>query len=261
MEKIFIAKSVDEAKQCAINEFAVDVSRITFEVIEEPKKSLFGKVKGDAKVKATYELTKLETALEYTKKILNEMGITDATFEVKEEDSNASVIIKSGSSSEIIGKKGEVLDSLQYLAALVANKGDKEYYRISFDIDNYREKRKLQLEKLAEKICYNVKKTGRSSALEPMNPYERRIIHAKVAEIEGVNSHSTGQDPYRKVIISSTVRRNDKKPTGNRGNKFNNNNNNRKKKEFDIKTSFEKDYKKPRPEDNLKSGLYSKIEF
>ena len=102
-----------------------------------------------------------------------------------------------------------------------------------------------------------------SSALEPMNPYERRIIHAAVSEIEGVTSQSKGEEPWRKVIISSTTPR----KYDNRGGYKKNggrrrNNNNRRSKGFDITTSFEKDYKKPKPEDTMKdSGLYSKIEF
>lgn len=259
MEKIFTAKSISEAKDAAVAEFGVDASKITFEIIEEPKKGLFGKTKGDAKISASYEETKIDIAKAYIKKILAEMDILDVDFKVEETEGGALIDIISSNSSAFIGKKGDVLDSIQYLTSLVCNKGDKEYYRISLDTDGYREKRKSQLESLAEKISKNVLKNGRSSALEPMNPYERRIIHAKVAEIEGVNSHSTGQDPYRKVIISSNNKRPERK--GGDFKKKNNNNRNSKPKAFDIKTSFEKDYKKPRPEDSLGSGLYSKIEF
>jgi len=265
MEKIFIAKSVSEAKDTAVAEFGVDASKITFEILEEPKKGLFGKTKGDAKISASYEETKIDIAKAYIKKVLSEMSITDVEFKVEETEGGALIDILSSESSIFIGKKGEVLDSIQYLTSLVCNKGDKEYFRISIDTDGYREKRKVQLEILAEKIAKNVIKNGRASALEPMNPYERRIVHAKVAEIEGVSSHSTGQDPFRKVIISSNNKRPERKPGDfkKRSNNSNNNNNfrNTKPKAFDIKTSFEKDYKKPRPEDSLGSGLYSKIEF
>ncbi len=263
MEKIFIAKSVSEAKDAAVAEFGVDASKITFEILEEPKKGLFGKSKGDAKISASYEDTKIDIAKAYIKKVLSEMNIVDVDFKVEETEGGALVNIISSDSSAFIGKKGEVLDSIQYLTSLVCNKGDKEYYRISLDTDGYREKRKIQLETLAEKIAKNVIKNGRSSALEPMNPYERRIVHAKVAEIEGVNSHSTGQDPFRKVIISSNNKRPERKSGDfkKRNNNNNSNNRNLKPKAFDIKTSFEKDYKKPRPEDSLGSGLYSKIEF
>lgn len=259
MEKIFTAKTIEEAKQLAVDEFKISSDRIKFDIIEEPKKGLFGKVKGDAKVNASFEETKTDIAVKYIKSVLTKMGVDDATFNISDLENGALIEIVSANTEMFIGRKGEVLDSLQYLASLVCNRADKEFFRISLDADGYREKRKAQLENLAEKVARNVKKNGRASALEPMNPYERRIVHAKVAEIEGVASHSTGQDPYRKVIISSTEKRNDRKPGGGRGPKRNGQP--PKQKKFDIMTSFEKDYKKPRPEDNLSSGLYSKIEF
>lgn len=258
MEKIFTAKSIDEAKELAVAEFGVEISRITFDIIDEPKKGLFGKVKGDAKVNASFVESKTDIAVRYIKSVLEKMGVDDATFNISDVEGGAVIDIVSAHSELFIGRKGDVLDSIQYLASLVCNRADKEFFRISLDTDGYRAKRKIQLENLAEKIARNVKKNGRASALEPMNPYERRIVHAKVAEIEGVSSHSTGQDPYRKVIISSTEKRKDRKPD-NRGPKRNGQP--PKQKKFDIMTSFEKDYKKPRPEDNLDSGLYSKIEF
>ena len=257
MEKIFIGKTIDEAKEAAIKEFCVDVSRISFDIIEQPKKSLFGKNKGEAKISASYEETKIDVAIAYIRNVLLKMDISDVTFKVDEIDGGALIEIISPDSDVFIGKKGEVLDSIQHLTSLVCNKVDKEYYRISLDSNGYRAKRKVQLENLAEKMSRSVMKNGRSSALEPMNPYERRIVHAKVAEIEGVSSHSTGQDPFRKVIISSDVKKPEKRTDFSKKSKLTNS----KSRNFDFKTSFEKDYKKPRPEDNLKSGLYSKIEF
>ena len=259
MEKIFIAKSIDEAKEIAIKEFGVEVSKITFDIIEEPKKGLFGKIKGEAKIKASFEETKVDIAIAYIKAVIEKMGVDDATFNISEIEGGSLIDIVSEKSDYFIGKKGEILDSIQYLASLVSNRADKEFYRISLDSNGYREKRKIQLENLAEKMAKNVKKNCRASALEPMNPYERRIVHAKVAEIEGVSSHSTGQDPYRKVVISSNEKRRDNKNNFNKGGRRNNSAPRQKK--FDMVTSFEKDYKKPRPEDNLSSGLYSKIEF
>ena len=199
------------------------------------------------------------------------MGIGDITLNVSENETGALIDIVGDDCSLIIGKKGETLDSLQYLTSLVCNKGEKEYFRISLDTCGYREKRKAQLEELAAKIAKSVLRSNGSTALEPMNPYERRIIHSVISGIEGVNSRSVGDEPHRKVIIASANRRFEKKGGNNNRNNNNNNNNNKnfkkrndskpKTKSFDFKTSFEKDYKKPRPEDNLNSGLYSKIEF
>ncbi len=119
-------------------------------------------------------------------------------------ESGVTLTFDGDGSGTIIGRRGETLDALQYLASMVSNKGDKEYFRITIDSCGYREKRRKTLIELAKKISKSVLRTGRSTTLEPMNPYERRIIHSAVSEIEGVTSHSTGEEPYRKVIISST---------------------------------------------------------
>jgi len=269
MKQIFIGKSIEEAKGLAIKEFDVDSSRISFEIIEEPKKSMFGKIKGEAKVSASYEETKIDLACMYIKKVLKAMGFEEISLEITNNENGAVITILGGKCEEIIGKRGDTLDSLQYLASLVCNKGDKDYFRISLDTCGYREKRKAQLEDLATKMSSSVIKNGRSSALEPMNPYERRIVHSVVSAIDGVTSRSVGDEPYRKVIIASTVKRPEKKlgfqNNNPRSNDRNNDSFNKRSdpqpKSFDFKTSFEKDYKKPKPEDNLNSGLYSKIEF
>lgn len=267
MKKIFTAATVEEAKTQAAKEFDAAEEKITFTVIEEPKKGLFGKIKGEAKVEAEYTETKTDIAVKYIKKVLSAMNVENVTIETTDVENGVQLEINGDGFEEMIGKKGELLDSLQYLASLVSNRLDREYFRISTDCNGFRARRKIQLEELAKKIANNVKKNGRSSALEPMNPYERRIIHAAVSEIEGVTSQSKGEEPYRKVIISSTTPR---KYEDRGGFRKNNNRNGggrrggapRRTKSFDISTSFEKDYKKPKPEDNMTSaGLYSKIEF
>jgi spoIIIJ-associated protein len=155
---------------------------------------------------------------------------------------------------------------------MICNKGEKDYYRITLDSCGYRAKRKVILQELAQKVSKNVLKTGRSQSLEPMNPYERRIIHAKISEIDGVTSRSVGEEPFRKVIISSTnpKKYNNNRKKGGYNSRGNNNNKYRKNgkrkpyqppRSLDLKTSFEKDYRKPKPEDNLKEGLYGKIEI
>ncbi len=281
VKKIFTAATVEDAKKAAAAEFEVAESEITFTVIEEPKIGLFGRVKGEAKVEAEYEppvvpveeepvssvnengLTKIEAAKKYMLEVIKAMGIENVEITVTDTENGAMFEIVSEEFSELIGKKGELLDSLQYLSSLVCNKLDREYFRISTDCNGFRERRKTQLEELARKISANVKRSGRTSALEPMNPYERRIIHAAVSEIEGVTSRSTGEEPYRKVLISST----EKKPRNNdfrggRGGRKGGGRRDRKPRaHYDITTSFEKDYKRPKPEDNLNTGLYGKIEF
>lgn len=267
MKQVFTAAAVEEAKAMAVKEFGVSEEKITFTVLEEPKKGIFGKVKGEAKVEAEYTETKTDIAVKYIKNVLMAMGIENVTIDVTEIENGAALEINGDGFEEIIGKKGELLDSLQYLASLVSNRLDREYFRISTDCNGFRERRKLQLEELAVKIANNVKKNGRSSALEPMNPYERRIIHAAVSDIEGVTSQSKGEEPYRKVIISSTTpRKYDDRGGYKKGGKGRRNGGRRNgaphSKGFDFTTSFEKEYKKPKPEDSMTgAGLYSKIEF
>ena len=143
---------------------------------------------------------------------------------------------------------------------MIANKGDKEYFRITIDCFGYREKRKATLQQLAEKVAKSVLRTGRSQPLEPMNPYERRVIHSAISKIDGVSSRSVGDEPYRKIIISSVNGRrngNDKRRGGGRKN-FDRQHESKK---IDLSTSFEKDYKRPKPEDTIEGGLYGKIEF
>lgn len=269
MKQIFTAKTVGEAKELAAAEFRTDIENISFTVLEEPKKGLFGGLKGEARVEAEYEKSKAELAADYIVTVMESMGFKSPTVEISEIEGGSLLEIKGEGAEGIIGRRGETLDALQYLASLVANKSDRSYYRIATDCCGFRAKRKVQLEELARKMVAKAKKTGRTVALEPMNPYERRIIHAAVSEIENATSRSVGEEPYRKVLISSTERpdrpyhsrRNDQ-----RGDRRNQKKGGRKREEFkarslDISSSFEKDYKKPRPEDEIGSGLYSKIEF
>lgn len=261
MKKEFTANTVEEAKQLAAAEFGVDMGRITFTVIEEEKKGFLGFGKSDAKITAEYEKSKAEVAEEYIRNILKCMDI-EAELEVTENEDGAVIDIKGDTTGAVIGRRGETLDAIQYLASMTANRGDKEYYRISLDSCGYREKRKAILEELAKKIAKSVLRSGRTSTLEPMNPYERRIIHAAVSEIEGVTSKSIGEEPYRRVVISSVNGRPERKGNAQRkgGSKS------RQKREprsMDLmKTSFEKDYKKPKPEDSMLGGeLYGKIDI
>ncbi len=267
MVKIFEAKTVEEARALAVAEFGVAEERILFNIIEEPKKGLFG-MKGIAKIEASFELSRAEIARDYILNITEKMGL-EMTATITEVEGGAVIELDGEGAGTIIGKHGDTLDAIQYLASMVCNKGEKDYYRITVDSRGYREKRKAILIELANKIAKNVLKTGYSATLEPMNPYERRIIHSAVSEIEGVNSRSVGEEPYRKVVIASD---NPKKGgreynKGGRNRNFNRDRNDRKRKEnyepksLDLKTSFEKDYKRPKPEDNLNAGLYGKIEF
>ncbi len=215
---------------------------------------------------------KVKIAKDYITSILRAMGI-DAEFTVYQNETGAVINIESDNNGTIIGRRGETLDSLQYLCSIIANKGDKDYFRITIDCLGYRSKRKETLQQLANKVAKSVLRTGRSQPLEPMNPYERRVIHSAISKIEGVSSRSVGEEPYRKIIISSN------NPKAGRGGRGRNNRDDRRggdrrgngrrrerrepfePRAIDLSTSFEKDYKKPKPEDNMEGGLYGKIEL
>lgn len=361
MIEIFTGKTVDDAKEQAAEKFGAALKDIHFEILEEPKRGLFGRIKGEARVKAEYEpmmtqtpvremkpeseaapfvpkmdipvdaqaskrlapgetLTvtlseakkeaapapaaekisepaaapaapaeaaapaeesapasdeplspeneaKLQLAIDYISGILRQMGLSDA-HTVTRTEGGVTVCFDGDGSGTLIGRRGDTLDALQYLAAMIANKGDKEYFRITLDSCGYRDKRRKTLEELAARISKSVLRTGRSTTLEPMNPYERRIIHSAVSTVEGVTSRSIGEEPYRKVVISSTnprPERTDRKG-GNRGRRDNRDSRPRRRdgegpRKLDLSTSFEKDYKRPKPEDDINAGLYGKIEF
>lgn len=217
---------------------------------------------------------KVKLARDYITSILRAMDV-DVTFTVYQNETGAILNIDSNNNGTIIGRRGETLDALQYLCSIIANKGDKDYFRITIDCLGYRSKRKDTLEQLAAKVAKSVLRTGRSQPLEPMNPYERRVIHSAVSKIEGVSSRSVGEEPYRKIIISSNNprpnnrrRNNDRRDGGRRGDNRRNNNRNHRDREVsmerrsvDLSTSFEKDYKRPKPEDSMEGGLYGKIEL
>lgn len=142
-------------------------------------------------------------AYAYLAKILEKLGVTDFSAGIAEIEGGAKITISSGNKLGVmIGRRGETLDALQYLASLVANEKGSGYYRIVIDICNYREKRESTLEALARRTAAQVLRTGRNRALEPMNPYERRIIHTAVQEIEGVVSSSVGDGAGRRVVIA-----------------------------------------------------------
>lgn len=210
---------------------------------------------------------KVKIAIDYITSILNAMEVT-AEFAVYQNETGAVIDVKSNNNGTIIGRRGETLDSLQYLCSIIANKGDKNYFRITIDCLGYRSKRRETLVQLAGKVAKSVMRSGRSQQLEPMNPYERRVIHSAISEIEGVTSRSVGEEPYRKIVISSNnPRRNDRRRRNDHHDDRRGDRRNRRSREpfeskaIDLSTSFEKDYKKPKPEDNMDGALYGKIEF
>lgn len=142
-------------------------------------------------------------AEQYIRSILEGMGVGEIEISACEDDEGVEVQLNCGSDyGYVIGRRGETLDAIQYLTRLVINKGTDGYKRVSINAGNYREKREETLRELAKKNASRVKKYGRNVTLDPMNPYERRIIHTTIQEIEGVDSHSVGSESDRRVVIT-----------------------------------------------------------
>ncbi|WP_262397743.1 RNA-binding cell elongation regulator Jag/EloR [Zongyangia hominis] len=196
-------RTVDEAVTLACESLGVERDDVEIEIIDLPKKGFFGLKNTPAKVKVTHKASKSQLAVDYVTEVLGHMGLTNVKIDVKEEEESATLVLEGEGLGLIIGRRGETLDALQYLAGLVANRGEGSYFRITLDSGNYREKREKTLEQLALKIANTAVKTGRSTTLEPMNPYERRIIHSAVQQVEGATSSSIGEEPNRRVVISS----------------------------------------------------------
>ena len=197
------AASVEEAKALIIAELGVAEDAITFEVVQEAGKKVLGLFGGDpAIVKGIVKSQSAPEAAEaYLRDVLAGLGVEDFTIEVTEQDNSCVISLDGENLGFIIGRRGETLDALQYLVGLVANRADNAYYRVTLDIGNYREKREQALVALARRLGAQTARTGRRNSLEPMNPYERRIIHTTVQQMEGVISWSVGSDDRRHVII------------------------------------------------------------
>ncbi len=209
-EVITSAKSIEEAVAQAVAELgAPSADAIEYTVLEEPKKGLFGLGAINAKISATYTVGGELSALAFIKQVLADMEI-EAEVEMTDGENGEKRITVSGDAAAIlIGHHGETLDSLQYLASLAANKrvnGKKgEYVRIAVDVEGYRAKREETLRALARRMAGRVLKYKKSVMLEPMNPYERRIIHSEIQNMEGVSTNSIGSENNRKVIIFLTT--------------------------------------------------------
>ena len=210
------AASVEEAKALIAAEFGVSEDAIEFEVQQEAEKKVLGIFGGTAAiVKGVLKGGIAAAAAEkYLRGILDAMGVEDYTIEVTENDNHCAITLDGENLGFIIGRRGETLDALQYLTSLVANRADSGYYRVTLDIGNYREKREQSLVSLARRLGGQTARTGRRHSLEPMNPYERRIIHTTVQEMEGVISWSVGSDDRRHVIIGPS----DDNPNKDKGN-------------------------------------------
>ena len=200
--KSYSAKTLDLAVQEALKQLAITGDLLEYEVIDEGARGILGIGSRPAVIKARKKMNFMDYGVEFLENVFREMEI-DVKIEASYDDEEKAVNIDlSGDDMGIlIGKRGQTLDSLQYLVSLVVNKYSEEYLRVKLDTENYRERRKETLETLAKNIAYKVKRTKRPVSLEPMNPYERRIIHSTLQNDKYVLTKSEGEDPFRHVVV------------------------------------------------------------
>ena len=241
----FTGKTVDAALDAALDQFRTSSDCVEYDVIEKESNGLLGLFSKPAKIRvrlkenadvleeevkpvsveevveetpvvAIDEGQMTKTAENFLREVCDKMGV-DATFEIScdSEDSRININIVGKDMGLLIGKRGQTLDALQYLTSLVVNKESGTYYKVKLDTENYRARRKETLENLAKNLSSKVKKTKRPVALEPMNPYERRIIHSALQHDKYVETYSEGEEPNRKVVIA--MKKEYRNYNGNRG--------------------------------------------
>ena len=227
----FSGKTVDDAITDACQHFTVTSDRLDYEIIEKGSSGFLGigtkpavikaRIKSEDDISNDTQDTKTEkdeikedkvdtevktTATdndpkEFLDKVFKAMGM-NVNVKVEQIGNDMDIELSGDEMGVLIGKRGQTLDSLQYLTSLVVNKGSSEYIRVKVDTENYRKRRKDTLENLAKNLAYKVKRTKRPVTLEPMNPYERRVIHSALQNDKYVSTHSEGDEPFRRVVIT-----------------------------------------------------------
>jgi len=194
-------KTVEDAISDAVKQLGTTRENVDVEVLQEAKSGILGIGSKPAKVRVTIKLSPEYAAREFLEEVIKAIGI-DATFEFTLAEKQLNIMINGKDIGILIGKRGQTLDSLQYLVNLVINKGTAPYVNVILDAENYRSKRKETLEALAHNLVKKARATRRKVVLEPMTSYERRIIHAALQSERGIDTYSEGNDPYRYVVIS-----------------------------------------------------------
>ncbi len=205
MKNVTIERAtVDEAVKAALEELGAEKEEVAVEVISEPSKGLFGLIGSkNAKVKVTVTKGPEERTKQFFEILLKKMDI-EAEYEVDFSDNVLKVdIVKINEDDKgiMIGKRGKNLDEIQFLLNLIVNRGRQNYVRVIFNVEDYRAKREETLKKLANKMADKCRYYKHKVRLEPMNPYERRIIHSTLQDYEDIITYSEGDEPYRKVVI------------------------------------------------------------
>ncbi len=201
----FTGKTLDDAIISAASGLGTTRENIEYEVIDKGSNGFLGigvkPVKIKAKVKELPKKDSTEVAKEFLDEVFHAMDLK-VDIKIDVENDNMDVELSGDEMGILIGKRGQTLDSLQYLLSLVVNKTSENYIKVKVDTENYRQRRKETLEGLAKNIAFKVKRTKRSVSLEPMNPFERRVIHSALQNDRYVMTKSEGEEPYRHVVVS-----------------------------------------------------------
>lgn len=200
------ARTVDEAVDEALAELGVDQSKVEVEVVDEGNKGLLGFLGGrSARVRVIYRQSPAEAAVTFLKDFFHAAAIRAEVAVVAHDDTKV-LEISGGDLGALIGRRGQALDSLQYLVNVAVNRQTEEKQRLIVDVEGYRQRREEALQRLALRMAEKVRRERRKAILEPMTPQERRIIHSTLQNVSDVSTFSEGEDPYRRVVISPNNR-------------------------------------------------------
>ena len=199
----FTGKTVEDAVMEAAIKMETTSDRLENEVLEKGSNGFLGIGSKPARIRARKVMETAERAEKFLMDVLEAMDLkATVSMEENKEERTLDIDLAGDDMGVLIGKRGQTLDSLQYLVSLVVNKGEDDYIRVKVDTENYRQRRKDTLENLAKNIASKVRRTGKPVTLEPMNPYERRVIHSALQNDRYVETHSEGEEPFRKVVVS-----------------------------------------------------------
>lgn len=197
------AKNVDDAITQATVQLGITSDQLEYEILDKGSTGFLGIGSKNAVIKARKKFSIDENVVEFLSSVFDAMKMeVEILVAVNAEEHVIEVELKGDDMGILIGKRGQTLDSLQYLTNLAINKHSDEYYKVKIDTEDYRKRRKETLENLAKNIAYKVKRTKRPVSLEPMNPFERRIIHSALQNDRYVTTHSEGDEPYRHVVVT-----------------------------------------------------------
>ena len=196
-------KTVEDARTEALIKLGTTSDQIEVEILEKGSSGFLGIGSKPAVIRVRRKFTMEDCVRDFLTQVFDAMDLTvDISVEVEEDNHTVNVELKGDEMGVLIGKRGQTLDSLQYLTSLALNRHTDEYVKVKLDTEDYRKRRKETLENLAKNIAYKVKRTKRPVSLEPMNPYERRVIHSTLQNDKYVSTHSEGEEPHRHVVVT-----------------------------------------------------------